>query len=57
MKTTRKLSFVLLALLVSGCAAMSDFRPPARAASGICSEPYTDDLLEETDVRSSPPPR
>jgi hypothetical protein len=56
MKTTRKLTFVLLALLVSGCAALSDFRPPA-TAPGICSEPYTDDLLEETDVRPSPPPR
>ncbi len=56
MKTTRKLSFVLLALLVSGCAALSDFRPPS-TAPGFCSEPYTVDFLEETDVRSSPPPR
>jgi len=43
--------FILLALLVSGCAALSDFRPPARAAPGNWSEPYADNLLEEADVR------
>jgi len=50
-KTTRKLIFVLLALLVSGCAALSDFRPPARVAPGNWTEPYADARRNETAIR------